>query len=222
MSLHEEEICNKQSCPTPCKLGKWSVWGECSKTCGKGERTRKREKEVQEMHGGKCSGELSEIGVCNAQSCPEPCKWGQWDEWRKCSVTCGRGKRTRIRPKKADEKNGGKCPGLSSEEGICNTDVCPEPCMWGLWSEWSECSKSCGKGNRSRKREYDVKEKTKTTCTGSSEEDEDCNYQKCPEIKVSGKERKRVTNIMNKICPTCPPQCPNWPNCHSGIVYHVL
>ncbi len=50
----------------------WSKWenGECSKTCGGGNRTNTRVKIVEEMHDGICEGDPTVIEECNMQECP--------------------------------------------------------------------------------------------------------------------------------------------------------
>ena len=35
------------------------------------------------------------------------------------------------------------------ERETCNTDACP---VWTQWSEWNECSKTCGSGRQDRSR----------------------------------------------------------------------
>lgn len=40
--------------------------------------------------------------------------------------------------------------GESEEERECNTNQCPD---WTPWSEWSQCTKSCGGGMRTKLRE---------------------------------------------------------------------
>ena len=51
----------------------WDVWiiGECSKTCGVGERTNTRDKRVKAAHGGKeCPGFPTVTDICNTNQCP--------------------------------------------------------------------------------------------------------------------------------------------------------
>lgn len=54
-------------------------------------------------------------------------KWGSWEAWSVCSVSCGGGVRQRKRgchdPKPS---NGGRyCPGSDMQEDYCNLDMCP-------------------------------------------------------------------------------------------------
>ena len=50
----------------------WSDWrtGQCSVTCGGGNRINTRTKTVEEANGGVCVGEEREEEACNNQNCP--------------------------------------------------------------------------------------------------------------------------------------------------------
>ena len=52
--------------------GQWSNFGECSVSCGGGSMNRTRICDSPlPMHGGlSCSGNESEIAICNTQHCP--------------------------------------------------------------------------------------------------------------------------------------------------------
>ena len=52
-----------------CAWGRWASWGKCSKTCGNGIRNRFRPKEVNEDHGGTCTGNASESFPCKSKDC---------------------------------------------------------------------------------------------------------------------------------------------------------
>ena len=62
----------------------------------------------------------------------------------------------------------------------CNEATCP---AFSLWSEWSECSKSCGGGVRQRDRHCQVDGEPVCTCQcyGPIEEFESCGGRQCPE-----------------------------------------
>ena len=55
-----------------------------------------------------------------------------WDEWMEgsCSVTCGVGTRTNTRTKLVHESNGGTCTGSSTEDVICEDQLCPSKYTW--------------------------------------------------------------------------------------------
>jgi hypothetical protein len=62
-----------------CVLSIWSKWGQCSKTCGVGLRSRTREMQQQAQRGGvPCPHKLQQTQQCNAFNCvgygaPKPC-----------------------------------------------------------------------------------------------------------------------------------------------------
>ena len=74
-----------------------------------------------------------------------------------------------------------------------------KPSQWGKWSEWTQCSVSCGGGLRSRDRKCVVKAGEKETCFGNwidkDEEGKDrhahlkkqahkCNELSCPSMEI--------------------------------------
>ncbi|XP_070538941.1 spondin-1-like [Ptychodera flava] len=64
----EKQKCNTHiRCPIDCKLGSWSYWSECSKTCGN-DAVKMRTRPVLKMpkHGGAQCGETKEINRCTS------------------------------------------------------------------------------------------------------------------------------------------------------------
>ena len=196
----EEESCNAQACPKPCQWGEWSPWNECSRTCGKGTKTRDRKKLVEEKNGGKCPGRSKEKVNCNDKQCPRNCTWEAWGEWGVCSKSCGKGTRVRTREKDEEEKYGGTCNDKFSEESACNIKSCPINCHWGDWSSWEGCTKTCNQGKRVRDREKLVQEKYGGKCLGSLHEEENCNIKPCPIPCIWGEwsEWKPCSNTCGK------------------------
>ena len=60
--------------------------------------------------------------------------------------------------------------------------------QWGPWSEWSNCSKPCDTGTRSRSRQCDAPAPSNggKECVGFDEESEKCNIKPCPTPCPSG------------------------------------
>lgn len=110
-----------------CKMGQWTGWGACDKSCGKGNQTRTRAVLKAEANGGICADSRSEVQECTAVPCPADCEVGDWGEWQPCSKVCGSGLQTRERPVTKMANDYGKgCPNVK-EERSCNTQACAEP-----------------------------------------------------------------------------------------------
>ena len=113
-----------------CELSAWSAWGECSVTCGSGQRGRTRSVKPPENGGEYCeSAPLAELEGCKERSCTrQVCvdgKWGDWEEWSPCDVSCGGGTTFRRRHMvQAANECGKAAEGLSREEAFCNVDHC--------------------------------------------------------------------------------------------------
>jgi hypothetical protein len=77
------------------------------------------------------------------------CKVTEWSQWTPCSKNCDGGVKTRTRTILTNPANGGKiCPSLI-DTSTCNPQPCPTDCS-GAWTEWSQCSVSCGSGTKER------------------------------------------------------------------------
>jgi len=54
-----------------CKWGDWTVWQECSRTCGDGQQRRERSVSVQPQGNGRnCAGARFDLQVCHLKACP--------------------------------------------------------------------------------------------------------------------------------------------------------
>jgi len=110
--------------------------------------------------------------------------YGQWSNWGVCSQSCDGGKRHRTRKcNNPPPSNGGeKCIGSSLEYGDCNEHRCPVNGGFTEWSEWSDCSQSCGAGVRSKTRTCDnpKPEFGGKSCQGEYKETEYCSTNACP------------------------------------------
>merc|ERR1719342_1836411 len=65
------------------------------------------------------------------------------------------------------------------EQNLLNTHPCP--CVWGPWSNWGQCSQTCGVGTKDRSRTVSKQATNNgTSCVGASTQQTSCNPGPCP------------------------------------------
>ncbi|KAL9956665.1 hypothetical protein ACROYT_G038180 [Oculina patagonica] len=191
----ETGSCNEKPCPVDGGYGEWESWGDCSVTCGGGQRARSRKcNNPAPQHGGKdCKdlGPANETEDCNKNGCPVDGGYGEWGKWSECSKTCGKKKGSTTRVRLCDNpqpQNGGKdCTelGEDSETTSCKPKKkkCPVDGGYGTWSGWSTCTKTCGGGTQKRTRKCNKpKPKAggkKCNVLGPNKETQKCNTESC-------------------------------------------
>ena len=89
-NLGQNAPTKSQNCKVNCEMNNWGAWGDCSKTCGGGTKTRSRTVKVQARNGGNSCPTTSESTSCNTQACPVDCE-GSWGEWKYDSSQCKNG-----------------------------------------------------------------------------------------------------------------------------------
>ncbi|XP_078687492.1 hemicentin-1-like isoform X2 [Branchiostoma floridae x Branchiostoma belcheri] len=180
----ESKTCNPRQCEIDGGWSNWSVWEECSATCGKGvhQRTRSCNNPIPQNGGKPCTGEATQVQDCHTEPCPVNGVWGQWSPWQPCDVTCGKGVQTRLRKcdKPAPSHGGLPCEGSVRQTQMCELDACPVDGKWTLWSPWSACSSSCNNGIRTRTRTCTTAEHGGRSCPGEDTQVNFCNSLPCP------------------------------------------
>uniref|UniRef100_A0A8C0KRB0 Hemicentin-1 n=1 Tax=Canis lupus dingo TaxID=286419 RepID=A0A8C0KRB0_CANLU len=110
--------------------------------------------------------------------------YSQWSSWRSCSVTCGKGiqKRSRLCNNPFPANGGKPCQGSDSETRNCQRKLCPVDGGWSEWNPWEECTRSCGRGNRTRTRTCNnpSAQYGGRPCEGNAVEIIMCNIRPCP------------------------------------------
>ncbi|KAJ0000663.1 hypothetical protein NQD34_005683 [Periophthalmus magnuspinnatus] len=119
----------------------------------------------------------TEDGQC--QSCGPP-SWSSWSEWSQCTTLCGAGVRLRRRSCYGIGQSDCEKTGHKQEAERCDGTCCDGE-GWSLWSSWSACSVTCGKGGvKSRNRKCTDRSECKLACSGAAEDTQDCVLPTCP------------------------------------------
>lgn len=111
--------------------------------------------------------QINNVPVVNGQ-------WSVWSTWSACTQTCGGG----ISQRERQCENGKACEGSSTESRICNENPCPQASSSGTWSEWTnwnQCSVTCGKGSQARYRRC----LGSTRCIGNTMQIRQCDMGVC-------------------------------------------
>lgn len=53
-------------------------------------------------------------------------------------------------------------------------------CTWNTWSDWDDCSVTCGDGTQMRSRTQNAAECNGAACTGDASDTQTCNVRECP------------------------------------------
>lgn len=106
----------------------WTEWSDCDVTCGRGVQNRSRSctSPPPQYDGKSCEG----LGPVLFEAIDGD--YTEWSKWSKCSVTCGRGSRTRTREctNPPPQYGGKECSDLvpvNDTQG-CNTTACRKSC----------------------------------------------------------------------------------------------
>uniref|UniRef100_A0A3B5KU71 Uncharacterized protein n=1 Tax=Xiphophorus couchianus TaxID=32473 RepID=A0A3B5KU71_9TELE len=162
----------------------WTEWSECDALCGGGVRQRSRTCSAPPPKNGgrECEGMTRQSQTCNIQ--PLHGGWSLWSRWSPCSSDCDSGVQTRERlcSSPTPQHRGSNCSGPHIQTKDCNSHPCSVDGAWSRWSDWTDCSKSCGGGIQSRRRLCDSPspEGAGNYCEGLGTEVRACNTDHCP------------------------------------------
>ncbi|KAJ1177564.1 hypothetical protein NDU88_002817 [Pleurodeles waltl] len=192
----ESCIVNEECSPSSCIVTEWAEWDECSSTCGLGMKKRHRMIKITPADGSMCKTETTEVEKCMMPECHTiPCVLSPWSEWSDCSVTCGKGMRTRQRMLKSPAELG-DCNEELEQVERCMLPECPIDCELTEWSQWSECNKSCGKGHMIRTRIITMEPQFGGAPCPETVQRKKCRIRKC--LKSTGTDKRRLKEAREK------------------------
>eukprot|EP00800_Vazella_pourtalesii_P019814 TRINITY_DN687_c0_g1_i6.p1 TRINITY_DN687_c0_g1~~TRINITY_DN687_c0_g1_i6.p1 ORF type:complete len:1458 (+),score=297.65 TRINITY_DN687_c0_g1_i6:296-4669(+) len=183
----ETKECNPHECPIHGGWTEWTDFSECSQTCAEGAQTRTRTctNPVPRYGGDDCVGDGSDIGSCFLRNCPIDGGWSDWTGWGECDAECNGGVRTRSREcnSPTPQYGGRDCSGRGVRISECNLHDCPIHGGWSGWTQWTDCSLTCGSGRRQRGRVCDdpIPQHGGRDCPGNGDAIQECNPQECPD-----------------------------------------
>lgn len=177
-----------------CELSDWDDWssGDCTGLCQRERMVKVRNNEC----GKPCEGALEETrGGPECHICSEKpnldCVWSAWTDWSACTCSCNGGQKTRDRRIHISPEGGGlSCPPFNrTEVAPCNVHHCGPDCRdgeWAQWSDWGECTATCGGGASMRSRKEAVMaNECGVPATGKSQEFRICSEDKLCQSKDS-------------------------------------
>ncbi|XP_023806195.1 SCO-spondin [Oryzias latipes] len=160
-----------------------------------------------------CTCERGRLVQCSQVNCSVEGQWSEWTPWGPCSLSCGSGIQSRYRfcASPQSSSSGLPCLGPHRHDQVCILTPCNRDGGWSQWSNWTECTKSCGWGITSRRRECDnpIPQGEGNYCEGLGTEVVACNTDHCPVSPCS-----EVPGTAFSSCgPSCPRSCDDLAHC---------
>jgi len=138
---------------------------------------------------------------------PCNCEYNDWaGAWGACSVSCAEGIKKETRAIKFDKRNEGKdCdPKLATRTAVCNEGCCPKDCVWGEWSDWTDCPEVLAPqpqfehAYRSILVEHECSERGGKACVGETKMSRKCNILEVKNEVIAEKE-KEIQDLENEL-----------------------
>lgn len=180
---------------------------------------------MPDLGGKPCFGTDHHEEICSVPYCPVDGKWSEWSLWSVCSASCGSG--TKIRYRKCDNPpaihGGAYCMGDNVESSSCYVASCAGKIIhstisiykiynkipltvhggWSHWSPWSACSKTCGRGQKFRKRECNSPTPMNGghLCDGTKFETKICKVRSCRNLDLVKSRNNHHQSLQSKFTP---------------------
>lgn len=222
--LESFESCKTAPCAVDCIVSSWGAFEPCAGSCGTSVKVRSRTVVAEAQHNGAPCPALQDVQPCNhAQPCPVDCVVGGWrcppatllednplraglladlaarGNPATCSKPCGGGifSISCTRLVKTAAAHGGKaCPALE-KAAPCNSLPCQIDCVLTAWTPYSQCTKTCGAGERMRSRVVVTAPRHGGKSCPSLQDTVHCNVYSCP---VDCEYSAWVTSACSKTC----------------------
>uniref|UniRef100_A0A8C8IP48 ADAM metallopeptidase with thrombospondin type 1 motif 20 n=1 Tax=Oncorhynchus tshawytscha TaxID=74940 RepID=A0A8C8IP48_ONCTS len=180
----------REACHGDCLLKSWqySAWSQCSKTCGRGARTRDSycmNNLGRRLVDRECSDYQRMVAEsCNDQACPD---WSA-NDWSECLVTCGKGMRHRQVSCSVGvgEENLSEhfCDPNTKPLAVGSCEL-PDCASWQV-GVWGPCAVTCGHGYQMRAVRCvsglygDTVDGRKCNAASRPRDSQDCEMAPCP------------------------------------------
>ncbi|XP_053409281.1 thrombospondin type-1 domain-containing protein 7A-like isoform X2 [Mercenaria mercenaria] len=161
---YEEETC-LIPCPVDCVMSDWSLWTDCSTSCGTGTQMRYRHIKQNPSDGGRLCPSLDNAGKeTQTRVCQTDCRRNKWRtyKWSPCmpvhhGAICGNGSQSRSVRCEVFTAHGFINEAL--DERLClyhfkpiDRRSCYSPCVGECvvseWTAWSRCQQPCADPNQ--------------------------------------------------------------------------